>query len=233
MPVTVAGFIGDPISMKTVPITAGAALTKGSLQLVEDTYGWLFSDLANGDEGNIVYACDKMTIGKDATQAISAGDKLYLNTTTEVVSPVNAGADILVGVALKDAAAAATTVLAAIDTKMAEAKTEILKIHMTDVSTAGSYFTTSHLVGKIIKIYTVLGGAIITADAALTFKIGGTLITGSAITITQAGSAAGDQDNSAPTALNVLALGDLVEAITDGASGNTVPVDIVFVVQTA
>jgi hypothetical protein len=95
-----------------------------------------------------------------------------------------------------------------------------------DVSTAGQVYIpiNEETAGTIVEVETVLNGAIITADADLTPKINGTAITGGLITIATAASAAGDIDNSAPTALNEVVDGDLLEIETDGASGNAVRV---------
>jgi len=100
-----------------------------------------------------------------------------------------------------------------------------------DVSTAASHWIVPGIAGDITSIKTVLHGAIATADAGLTFEIGGTLITSSAITITQSGSAAGDVDSSTPSAANTIAATDAVEIITDGASTNTVKVTVTIEVD--
>jgi len=95
-----------------------------------------------------------------------------------------------------------------------------------DVSTAGQAYIpiNEEMAGTVVEIETVLNGAIGTADADLTPKINGTAITGGLITIATASSAAGDIDNSAPTALNEVVDGDVLEIETDGASTNTVRV---------
>ena len=77
-----------------------------------------------------------------------------------------------------------------------------LTAKITDISTAGSTFVAVPDGGKIVKILTSIKNAITTADAALTFEIGGTAVTGGAITVTQSGSAAGDVDTATPTAAN-------------------------------
>ena len=231
MSVTVKGFIADPKSMKSIEFTAGATLSRGDVKKVEDTYGLVFEDMVSGDVGNIIYACDKMYIDKATGAAINAGDKLYLNTSTSKVSATNAGTDLLVGVALKTAASADTTVLIHFDTKFSKKSNVYLKSYLKDVSTAGSAFTVSPVAGNIIKIYTVIDGALAAANAGITFEINGTLITGSAITLTQAGSAAGDIDISTPTGHNTLAVGDALEVITDGLSTNTVALDVLYIVE--
>ena len=100
-----------------------------------------------------------------------------------------------------------------------------------DISTASSTFVPVPDGGKVIKIITALQGAIGTANAAITFEIGGTAITGGAITVTQSGSAAGDIDTAEPTAANEVAEDGTIEMITDGASSNTVKLNVTFVIR--
>ena len=78
----------------------------------------------------------------------------------------------------------------------------------------------SPIAGTVLAIYTVIDGTVTVADENLTFEIGGTEITSSAITLTQAGSAAGDVDSSTPTGQNSVNAGQAIEVINDGASGN-------------
>ena len=100
-----------------------------------------------------------------------------------------------------------------------------------DISTASSTFVPVPDGGKVIKIITALQGAIGTANAAITFEIGGTAITGGAITVTQSGSAAGDVDTATPTAANEVAEDGTIEMITDGASSNTIKLNVTFVIR--
>ena len=100
-----------------------------------------------------------------------------------------------------------------------------------DISTASSTFVPVPDGGKVIKIITALQGAIGTANAAITFEIGGTAITGGAITVTQSGSAAGDIDTATPTAANEVAEDGTIEMITDGASSNTIKLNVTFVIR--
>lgn len=100
-----------------------------------------------------------------------------------------------------------------------------------DVSTAGQIYIPVPDAGRIIKIMSVIDGTIATSDATLTAKIGGTAVTGGAITVTASGSAAGDVDSVAPTAANTVVEGDAIEIETDGASTNTVKAGICVVVR--
>jgi len=105
--------------------------------------------------------------------------------------------------------------------------------YMADVSTAGQIYIpiSDETAGEVVEIRSALNGAIITADAAITPKIGGTAITNGGITITQSGSAAGDVDVSRPTAARTVAAGDSIEIETDGASGNAVSVHFIITIK--
>ena len=100
-----------------------------------------------------------------------------------------------------------------------------------DVSTASSTFVAIPDGGKVVKILTALQGAISGADAAITFEIGGTAMTNSAITVANSGSAAGDVDTSAPTAANRVEEGGSIEMITDGGSTGTAKLVVTFVIR--
>jgi len=106
-----------------------------------------------------------------------------------------------------------------------------LTAKVTDISTAGSTFVAVPDGGKIIKILTSIKNAITTADADITFEIGGTAVTGGDITITQSGSAAGDVDSSEPTAANSVEEGDAIEIISDGGSSTACEMIVTFVIR--
>ena len=102
---------------------------------------------------------------------------------------------------------------------------------ITTISTAGSTFVPVPDGGTIIKIFTAIKNAISSANAALTFEIGGVAVTGGGITVTQSGSAAGDVDTAEPTAANEVAEDGTIEMITDGASSNTIKLNVTFVIR--
>lgn len=103
-------------------------------------------------------------------------------------------------------------------------RSRFIQVQIEDISTAGQKFVVPGFAGKILKIWSVINGAIITADADLTAKIGGVAVTGGLITVAISGSAAGVVDEATPTALNSFTDGDAIEIETDGASANTVEV---------
>ncbi len=106
-----------------------------------------------------------------------------------------------------------------------------LTVELDDISTAGQKYVVAPDNGKIIKFFSVINGAIGTADATLTAKINGTAVTNGTLTVAYSGSAAGDMDSATPSAANELLEGDVIEIETDGASTNTVPAVVTFVVR--
>ena len=106
-----------------------------------------------------------------------------------------------------------------------------LTAKVTDISAAGSTFVAVPDGGNIVKIITTIKNAITTADAAITFEIGGTAVTNGAITVTQSGSAAGDVDTSVPTAANRVEEDGTIEIISDGASATACEMIVTFVIR--
>lgn len=107
-----------------------------------------------------------------------------------------------------------------------------LELLAADLAGAGAavYRVVSPVAGTIKKLWSVLEGALTVGDATLTGKIGATPITDGAITITQAGSAAGDVDSATPSAANVVAAGDVISVTVGGTNtanvGARVSIDI-------
>jgi hypothetical protein len=112
----------------------------------------------------------------------------------------------------------------------AEATTRTLTTRIADISVASSAWVVSPIHGKVVKVYSVIDGAITVADATLTPKIGGTSMTNGAITVAYSGSAAGDVDSSDPDANNEVAAGEAIEVATDGGSTGSVAAEITLVI---
>jgi hypothetical protein len=101
-----------------------------------------------------------------------------------------------------------------------------MTVRITDISTAASVWVVPGFRGKIKKITTVLHGALTIADAIVTAKIGGTLVTGSSTTIAFTGSAAGVVDTATPSGANTFTPEQPIEIVTDGGSTGTVAVEV-------
>jgi hypothetical protein len=76
---------------------------------------------------------------------------------------------------------------------------------------------------KVVKVWSILGGAISSADCTVTTALNGTAITGGAITIANSGSAAGDYDSASPTAANLAQENDVLSFTPASASGSSIP----------
>ncbi len=93
---------------------------------------------------------------------------------------------------------------------------------------ANVYYALAPVAGRVTKIWSVIEGVLTTGDATLTAKIGATAITTGVLTITQAGSAAGDVDVATPTALNVVAAGSTLSATVGGTNATASKAQVVF-----
>lgn len=99
------------------------------------------------------------------------------------------------------------------------------------LASAGQRYAAAPRDGKVVAIYSIIDAALTTGDEDLTAKIGGSAVTGGAITITQSGSAAGDVDSATPSAANTFSEGDALEVETDGANGTAANCQVVWVCE--
>lgn len=99
---------------------------------------------------------------------------------------------------------------------------KVFVTHVIDnISTAGSHWVVPGIAGNIVGISTVIDATTATAICAMTFEIGGVVITSSAISIAS-GATAGTVNTSTPTAARTVTAAQPIEIISDGASTNTV-----------
>lgn len=106
-----------------------------------------------------------------------------------------------------------------------------ITVEIPDISTGGQRYVVPGFRGKIVKIHSVINGAITNAAATLTTKIESTAVTGGAITIAVSGSGAGVKDSATPTANNTFGVDDAIEVETNGGSTGTVPAVITLVLD--
>jgi len=98
----------------------------------------------------------------------------------------------------------------------AELNQYVIGVDITDVSAEASYYVVAPHAGTIAGIYTAVDAAVLTADVTVTAKIATVAVTTGVVTVTQAGSAAGDQDSALPTALNTVTAGQAIELLVSG-----------------
>jgi hypothetical protein len=102
---------------------------------------------------------------------------------------------------------------------------------MTDVGTASSIYIPVPDDGKIIKIISVLHGAITVADSTVTTSVNATSVTGGSLTVSYSGSAAGDIDTAEPTANNNVKEGDFIKLTTDGACSSVAAITFTVIIR--
>jgi len=101
-----------------------------------------------------------------------------------------------------------------------------LSVKLDDISTASSVFVPIVDDSSIVSATIVLGGAITSSDATLSFTRTDGSSLGSTITIPESGSAAGDSFSFTATTNQAIASSGFVKIETDGASTNVASVFI-------
>lgn len=109
-----------------------------------------------------------------------------------------------------------------------------MALHLGAISTKGSDAAVLRHVcmvaGTVDLIKSVLNGALATGNATLTAAINGTPITTGALTLTQAGSAAGDVDTCSPSAAKTMAVGDVLTITGGGSSDATATASVAILI---
>ncbi|WP_099071031.1 DUF2190 family protein [Nostoc linckia] len=214
----------------TVTVTAGGTIASGAVVVAGGFIGIANISAVLNDVLPIsirgVFELTKLT-----TDVVAIGDKLYWDAGNSRVTLSSAG-NRFIGIATTAAGNTATVVSVLLSPGLAGNSEKLtVTANLADVSAPSTAYAVSPIAGKITRIYSVLGGAITTADSTVLAKINGTNITGGSLTITAAGSAAGDVDIATPTALNTVAAGDVITFVSDGASSTTAPITFVALIE--
>ena len=118
--------------------------------------------------------------------------------------------------------AAAALVALGVNATATELNELAVVVNIADLSADATYYVVMPHAGNITQLYSVIDGAVSTADVTITPSISGTPITDGAITITQSGSAAGDVDSATPSAANTVTAGQAISlAVTGGGAGGS------------
>lgn len=97
-----------------------------------------------------------------------------------------------------------------------------MSVDIADLSADTVYYVVVPFDAKLVRLDSVIDGAVSSADVTITPSIGGTDVTNGAITIATSASAAGDQDYAEPTAANYVAANGAVKlTVAGGGSGGS------------
>lgn len=194
------GIFTEQVSNGVTAAAVNATVRKGTFRLENSSST---DAITKAEIGDVCWLVDDQTVAK------TCGDGT--RSPAGVVVDVDA---LGVWVAVNAAGRAPTAIpvaLGSLSTKAADAA--VLRF-------------VSPVAGVITKIQSVMNAALATGDATLTAAINGTDITTGVLTLTQSGSAAGDVDVCTPTALNTVAVGDVVTLTGGGASTATATANV-------
>lgn len=106
-----------------------------------------------------------------------------------------------------------------------------LTLDIADGSAEAVYYLVCPHAGAIAKIYSVIDGAVSTADITITAAIAATPVTNGVVTIATAASGAGDVDSATPTAANVVTAGQAINlTVTGGGAGGSPRIHVAVVI---
>jgi hypothetical protein len=112
-----------------------------------------------------------------------------------------------------------------------ELNEQVLTLDIADGSAEAVYYVVCPHAGTISKIWTVIDGAVSTADITVTAAIGATGVTDGVVTIATAASGAGDIDSATPTAANTVTAGQAVNfTVTGGGAGGSPRIHLAMVI---
>ncbi|MFH1796273.1 MAG: hypothetical protein ABIF45_17425 [Pseudomonadota bacterium] len=169
-----------------------------TVEALRGCFGFIFA-ADEADIGRAVYAIDDQTLSFDGS-----GGRLIVGT----VAGIGDGRTW-------------------IDIPLATRAMQVMPVRIATLVGAGVTRTVASVKGRIARIRSVIDGVLTTGDATITAAINGVPVTNGVITITQAGSAAGDVDTAVPTALNEVNPGDVISFTVGGTNATATPATVV------
>jgi hypothetical protein len=106
-------------------------------------------------------------------------------------------------------------------------KTAYVTIRYDSVDTVADYYFPMEFAGTCTSIKSVIQSSF-TGDTTLTCKVNDTAMTGGVLSLTAAGSAAGDKDDADPTANNTFAVNDYIRITSNLGATSGLDVSIMF-----
>ena len=184
--------------------------TQGPIQLSTTTFN-VTGTLQKGGTTISATAAEVNALASVAAGTVSASKAVVVGADKNIDTIAIATGGLKIG-------SGAGTAVTATATELNQA---LIPFLIPDGSADTSHFVPVGHAGTVSKIYTVIDGAVSTADITITPKIGGVSLTNGAITIATSGSAAGDKDECTPSANNTFDSpgGALELAVTGGGSG--------------
>lgn len=107
---------------------------------------------------------------------------------------------------------------------------DVLTVDLENIDTATSWWVVAPNDGTIVGLYTVIH-SVITSNNNISLELAGVPVTGGSVTLTAAGSAAGDVDTATITAANIVTQGQAIEIISDGLAGNACRCTVTLVIK--
>lgn len=199
-----------------------------------------FKNSAGGDEitaadiGATAYVVDDQTVAKTSdTNARSPAGRICMIegglVYIDVGMPSSLDGDLVASNNLSDVGSAATA-RANLGANKVVLTTRASNLVGTD---AKVYRVVSPVAGTLKTIRSVIDAALATGNATLTTKINVGAVTNGVVTITQAGSAAGDVDLATATAANTVAIGDVISVTVGGTNDSATPTaEVSFYIET-
>lgn len=227
-------FVSDgDILLVTAPYNASSGT---GVQVGSYVFGVACTDLVSGALGQIQIE-GVFDMAKVSAQAWTAGDTIYWDNSARNCT-TTASSNLPIGYAVADAANPSSTGRVMLQQiGIAGAGGEMVELCYNGLSSKASDAAVARFVapvaGTITLVQTVLNAALATGDATFTTAIGGTGVTNGVVTATQSGSAAGDVDSATPTALNTVAVGDLITVAGGGASTATATANVQVLIRRA